>query len=115
MNLGAAYAHLSTDQLRAMLDAAKRDYVKQLEVTRLKWGVEVTALKKALTQRMAQAAAEIQTLKNNNTCLQREVDAVHEELLKANSLITDQQRKLAAHDRVVELEQRLSIARRAAS
>lgn len=59
MNLGAAYSHLTTDQLRRMLDAARADYQRQIKETMLKWGVEVTALRKALTQRQAQLKSEI--------------------------------------------------------
>ena len=76
MNLGAAYSHLSVGQLRAMLDSARADYLRQISETRLKWGVEVTALRKAMTQRQSQMTAELQTLKNNNAVLQRELDAV---------------------------------------
>lgn len=111
LNLGAAYSHLTTDQLRRMLDAARADYQRQIKETMLKWGVEVTALRKALTQRQAQLKSEIQTLKNNNAVLQRELDLAYDELAKANAVITEQRRKLSGHDAVVELEQRLQAAR----
>ena len=53
--------------------------------------------------------------RTKNATLQRELDIVHEELEKANSLIVEQKRKLAAHDAVAELEQKLHHARRMAS
>ena len=50
-----------------------------------------------------------------NAALQRELDAVYVELEKANAVIVEQGRKLAAHSEVAELEKRLQIARRSAS
>lgn len=115
MNLGAAYSSLTTDQLKQMLGAAKADYQKQIKTITLKWQVEVTAWRKAMALRTAQATAELQDQKNVIVSLQRELDAVHEELLRANITITEQERKLSVHVQVAALEKQLSVARRAAS
>ena len=113
--MAVAYNSLTVDQLKGMLAVAKADYTRQISVITLKWGVEVTALRKALAQRMALATAEIQTLKNNNAALARELSLVHEELLRANTTITEQEQKLKAHNAVAALERQLNVARRAAS
>ena len=115
MNLGAAYANLTTSQLRAMLDVAKADYRRQIEHLTLRLAVETTALRKAMAIKSATLMAELQTQKNANAVLQRELDAVHDLLAQANIMITEQERKLKAHSAVVELEQRLASARRLVS
>jgi hypothetical protein len=56
--------------------------------------------------------SELQAQKNHSAALRRELDAVYVELEKANTLIVEQKRKLAAHDAVAELEQKLHFARR---
>jgi hypothetical protein len=115
MNLGAAYANLTTSQLRAMTDAAKADYKRQIEHLTLRLAVETTALRKAMAIKSATLMAELQAQKNANAVLQRELDAVHDLLAQANITITEQERRLTAHNAVVGLEKKLSIARRAAS
>jgi hypothetical protein len=55
------------------------------------------------------------TQKNRSASLQRELDALYAELERANNLIIEQGRRLAAHSEVAELEKRLQIARRSAS
>ena len=59
--------------------------------------------------------SELQFLKSDNAALQRELNAVHAELEKANAVIVDEGRKLTAHSEVADLEKRLQIARRMAS
>jgi hypothetical protein len=93
-----------------MLDAARADYQRQMEETKLKWAAEVTALKEAMARSQSQLTAELRSQKNVAASLGRELDAVHEELLKANAVIVEQQRKLATHDQVAELERQLSVA-----
>lgn len=115
VRMAVAYSRLTVEQLKGMLGAARADHQVRLKEIKLKWGVEVTALRKAMAQRMAQATAEIQAQKNINVALQRELDIVHAELAKANATIAEQERKLSVHVQVAELEKRLSIARRAAS
>lgn len=68
-------------------------------------------LKEGADTKTGAAEVEIQTLKNNNAVLQRELDLAYDELAKANAVITEQRRKLSGHDAVVELEQRLQAAR----
>jgi hypothetical protein len=41
-----AYGNLTTDQLRAMLDAAHANHRQQLAETKAKWAAEVAALQK---------------------------------------------------------------------
>ena len=115
MNLGAAYSHLTTSQLRAMLDAARANHRRQMEETKARWAAEVTALKEAMAQIRSQATAELRAQKNASVVLQRQLDIVYAELAKANTVIVEQEQRLMAHNAVVELEKKLSIARRAAS
>jgi hypothetical protein len=68
-----------------------------------------------MTRSLAQPTAQLQEQNNVIASLRRELDVVYTELAKANAVITEQARKLAAHDRVVELEQKLHAARRMAS
>ena len=80
-----------------------------------KWAAEVSALREAASKNSARLTSELQILKSQNAALQRELEALYVELEKANTLIVDQGRKLAAHSEVAELEKRLQIARRSAS
>jgi hypothetical protein len=115
MRMAVAYGSLTTDQLKQMLGAAKADYKRQIEHLTLRLAVETTALRKAMAIKSATLMAELQEQKNANAVLQRELDAVHELLAQANTTITEQERRLTAHNAVVELERKLSMARRAAS
>ena len=49
MNLGAAYAHLTVDQLKKMLDASHANHRQQLEETKAKWTAEVAALRREMS------------------------------------------------------------------
>jgi septal ring factor EnvC (AmiA/AmiB activator) len=95
-----------------MLGAALADHRRELEETRAKWSSEVSALREAASKTSARLTAELQATKNHSAALQRELDAVYVELEKANSVIAEQRRKLAAHDEVTDLEKRLLAARR---
>jgi hypothetical protein len=53
----------------------------------------------------------METQQRANAALKRELDLAYDELAKANVVITEQSRKLAAHDRFVDLEQKLHEAR----
>ena len=115
MNMAAAYSALTVTQLKGMLDAAYATHRGEMEETRAKWAAEVSALREAASKNSARLTAELQATKSHNAALQRELDAIYVELEKANSVIAEQRRKLAAHDQVAELEKKLHIARRSAS
>jgi hypothetical protein len=97
-----------------MLGAALADHKRELAEIKSKWSSEISALREAMSKNSARLTSELQTTKNHNAALQRELDALYCELEKANTLIVDQGRKLAAHSEVAELEKRLQIARRSA-
>ena len=97
-----------------MLGAALADHKRELEQTKAKWSSEISALREAMSKNSARLTSELQILKTQNAALQRELNAVHAELEKANAVIVDQGRKLTAHSEVAELEKRLQIARRMA-
>ena len=115
MNMGAAYQSLTVPQLKQMLGAAHADHQRQMSEIKTKWASEVAALREATSRNWAQSTAELQTQKNANADLRRELDIVYKELAKANSVIVEQERKLAAHNVVAELEQKLHAAKRMAS
>ena len=115
MNMAAAYSALTVTQLKGMLGAALADHKRELEQTKAKWSSEISALREAMSKNPARLTSELQILKTQNAALQRELNAVHAELEKANAVIVDQGRKLTAHSEVAELEKRLQIARRMAS
>ena len=115
MNMAAAYSALTVPQLKGMLDARHADHKRELAETRARWSAETTALREAMSKTSARLTAELQAMKNHSAALQRELDAIYVELEKANAVIVDQGRKLAAHSEVAELEKRLQIARRSAS
>ena len=115
VRLGAAYANLTADQLREMLGAARATHHREILGMKERWAAEVSALRQAMTRSLAQSTAQLQEQKSVIASLRRELDVVYTELAKANAVITEQGRKLAAHDRVVELEQKLHAARRMAS
>jgi predicted TIM-barrel enzyme len=115
MNMAAAYNSLTIPQLKQMLGAAHADHRRQMEETRAKWAAEVAALREAMSKHLATLTAELQSQKNANAALRRELDIVHEELAKANAVIVEQGRKLTAHSEVADLEKRLQLARRMAS
>ena len=115
MNMAAAYSALTVTQLKGMLDARHADHKRELEEAKAKWSAETTALREAASKNSARLTAELQATKNHSAALQRELDVVYVELEKANSVIAEQGRKLAAHSEVAELEKRLQIARRSAS
>ena len=113
--MAAAYSALTVTQLKGMLDAAYATHRRAMEETRAKWSAETTALREAMSKTSATLTAELQSQKSHGAALQRELNAVHAELEKANAVIVEQGRKLAAHSEVAELEKRLQIARRSAS
>jgi septal ring factor EnvC (AmiA/AmiB activator) len=115
VNMAAAYSALTVTQLKGMLDAAYATHRREMEETRAKWAAEVAALREAFSQARTKLVSELQFLKSDNAALQRELNAVHAELEKANAVIVDQGRKLTAHSEVADLEKRLQIARRMAS
>ena len=115
MNMAAAYQSLTVPQLKGMLGAALADHKRELAEIKSKWSSEISALREAMSKNSARLTSELQVQKNQNAALQRELDALYVELEKANTLIVDQGRKLAAHSEVAELEKRLQIARRSAS
>ncbi len=115
MNMAAAYQSLTVPQLKGMLDARHADHKRELEQTKAKWAEEVAALRQAASKTSARLTSELQVQKNQTAALQRELDAAYGELENANVLIVEQKRKLAAHDAVAELEQKLHHARRMAS
>ena len=59
------------------------------------------------------AQRQSQAMKNANVVLQRELDIAFDEIARMNAAIVAQEQKLAAHNAVAELEQKLHIARRA--
>jgi hypothetical protein len=95
-----------------MLDAAYATHRREMEETRAKWLAEVAALRQAASKTSARLTSELQIQKSQNAALQRELDTFYVKLEKANTLIVDQGRKLAAHDEVTDLEKRLLAARR---
>jgi predicted nucleic acid-binding Zn-ribbon protein len=109
------YSALTVPQLKGMLGAALADHKRELAEIKSKWSSEISALREAMSKNSARLTSELQTTKNRSAALQRELDALYCELEKANTLIVDQGRKLAAHSEVAELEKRLQIARRSAS
>ena len=115
VNMAAAYSALTVPQLRGMLDTAYATHRRETEELKSKWAAEVAALREAFSQARTKWVSELQFLKSNSAALQRELDAVNVELEKANAVIVEQGRKLAAHSEVAELEKRLQIARRSAS
>jgi hypothetical protein len=115
MNMAVAYQSLTVPQLKQMLDARHADHRREMEETKAKWLAEVSALREAMAKTSARLTSELQIQKNHSAALQRELDAVHAELEKANAVIVEQGRKLAAHSEVADLEKRLQIARRSAS
>lgn len=115
MNIAAAYANLSAIQLKQMLGAAHADHRRQMAETQAKWVAEVASIREAVAKSVATWTADLRAMKNANTALQRELDAAYDELQRANSVIVEQERKLAAHAAVVELERKLNYARRLAS
>jgi septal ring factor EnvC (AmiA/AmiB activator) len=112
MNMAAAYSALTVTELKGMLGAALADHKRELEETRAKWLAEVSSLREAASKTTARLTSELQIQKNRSAALQRELDALYCELEKANTLIVDQGRKLAAYDKVTDLEKRLLAARR---
>ena len=110
--MAAAYSALTVTQLKGMLEAAYATHRREMEETRAKWAAEVSVLREAASKNSARLTSELQILKSQNAALQRELDALYVELEKANTLIVDQGRKLAAHDEVTDLEKRLLAARR---
>lgn len=112
MNMAAAYSALTVTQLKGMLGAALADHKRELAETRARWSSEISALREAASKTQARLTSELQAQKNRSAALQRELDALYAELEKANTLIVDQGRKLAAHDEVTDLEKRLLAARR---
>ena len=115
MNMAAAYEMLTVPQLKQMLGAAHASHRRETEEIKAKWSFEVAALREAMAKSSAEATAELQMQKNANAALRRELDTVYVELEKVNTVIVEQERKLAAHNAVAELEQKLHVARRAVS
>ena len=115
VRLGAAYANLTADPLREMLGAARATHHREILGMKERWAAEVSALRQAMTRSLAQSTAQLQEQKNVIASLRRELDVVYAELAKANTVIVEQEQRLMAHNAVVELEKKLSIARRAAS
>ena len=115
VNLAAAYSALTVPQLKEMLAAARINHRRELEETREKSAAEISALREAASKHLTTLTAELQSQKSHSAALQRELNAVHAELEKANAVIVEQGRKLAAHSEVADLEKRLQIARRSAS
>ena len=115
VNLAAAYSALTVPQLKEMLAAARINHRRELEETREKSAAEISALREAASKHLTTLTAELQSQKSHSAALQRELNAVHAELEKANAVIVDQGRKLTAHNEIFELEKRLQIARRSAS
>lgn len=115
MNLGAAYASLTTDQLKRMLAAARDDHKRRMTETEAKWSAEVVALRQTISHNKAKWMFEVQLHKNENAALRRELDAAYDELQRANIAITELERKMKAHNAVAALEKQLSAARRLAS
>jgi hypothetical protein len=115
VNMAAAYSALTVTQLKGMLDARHADHKRELAETRARWSAEVAALREAMSKTSARLTAELQSQKNRSASLQRELDALYAELEKANNLIIEQGRRLAAHNEIAELEKRLNAARRSAS
>lgn len=112
MNMAVAYSNLTVPQLKGMLDARHADHKRELADIKSKWAAEVAALREAASKNSARLMTELQTVKNVNAALQRELDAVHVRLEQASTVIVEQGRKLAAHDEVTDLEKKLLAARR---
>ena len=116
VRLAAAYASLTEDQLREMLGAAAcHPSSRDLRDKGAMGSRSLAALRQAITRSLAhrrhsfknKRASSLLYNVNSTLCTQR--------LAKANAVITEQGRKLAAHPRVVELEQKREPARRMAS
>ena len=113
--MAAAYSALTVPQLKGMLGAALVITSGSWRRPRRSGQRRSPPCGKPRRSTSARLTSELQTQKSHNAALQRELDAVHAELEKANTVIVEQGRKLAAHSEVAELEKRLQIARRSAS
>jgi hypothetical protein len=113
--IAGAYASLTVPQLKTMLATARTAHRREMEDVKAKHAAEVAAQRKALTTAWAKWAAEVQTKESDNAVLRRELHTTRDELERAHALIAEQAQRLAAHDEVAALEQKLRVARRLAS
>jgi hypothetical protein len=115
MTLAAVYNNLTTEQLKGMLGAARADHQRILEEVKAKHASAINAQREALQTANAQWKALLQKMESDNAALRRELHTTRDELKRAHALLAEQTKRLVSYERVAELEQKLQLAKRAAS